>query len=313
MSHVCVPDHAGNPNTWAGPTATPPSGPDLAGALPRVGFNHTNATRLANYTYWWLQPRMDCDKKDGTKGEVVGQCGVAIKDGPTIDACKAACVANPRCGGFNRAGQLRPADCSESIDYVQNQQPPEAILWLLRDTPAPPPQPDPAQLPAGSCALFGQQSKCYPAAAGYKTITINVTAVAKSPLDGGGTFTNTTSLGKCCAACAADLPRCAGWVVPNGTSTRCVLLDHTAVPTNCTKGPPPPCHRQPCKPVARPCLCPLALPLAFLYVPSCFACPLLSAPPPICLLSPAAAALPACRNLRPTICHVALRLMLGSP
>jgi hypothetical protein len=67
-----------------------------------------------------------------------------------------------RCGGFNRAGVLRPADCASAIDYAQSAAGPEPLLFVLRDTPAPPPPAAPVQFPP-RCSLFAQRGACHPA------------------------------------------------------------------------------------------------------------------------------------------------------
>eukprot|EP01052_Picozoa_sp_SAG31_P022722 SAG31_NODE_1822_length_7193_cov_3.631802_5_plen_218_part_00 len=143
---------------------------------------------------------------------------------------------NKHCGGFNRAGILRPADCSSNIGYAPSQNPrSESLLFLLRDTPSPAPEISPPQFPP-KCGLFNQRSQCYDEESGYQTITINISVHHNSPLNGGGGYQNGSTLARCCDACIADAPRCAGWTVPNGSVTTCVLLEHSSVPINCSSG-----------------------------------------------------------------------------
>jgi hypothetical protein len=88
-----------DPNTWAGPTARAALRPLAARGSAGAGWNHTNATRPANATHWWLLDHMDCDAAAGARpgrparGESVGACP-KLTDAASIAACEAACLAN---------------------------------------------------------------------------------------------------------------------------------------------------------------------------------------------------------------------------
>eukprot|EP01052_Picozoa_sp_SAG31_P022723 SAG31_NODE_1822_length_7193_cov_3.631802_6_plen_218_part_00 len=98
---------SGDPNTWVGAHVYSEGSDHSQGGdatrnrtpLPTFDehslWNHTNATRPANATHWWLMDNLDCDARDDGKGhavgERVGQCP-PLKDEASIATCKAACL-----------------------------------------------------------------------------------------------------------------------------------------------------------------------------------------------------------------------------
>jgi hypothetical protein len=131
--------------------------------------------RPDNATYWWVVHNMDCGK--GQKP--LGSCGkVAAKGGEkALKKCKATCDADKHCGGFDRSGVLKRADCIKSIYTTSDTL--HQTVWLLRDTAEPPPPPPPppnVEFPQ-KCYLFQHGDRCYNKSAGYRSIAVNFTEV----------------------------------------------------------------------------------------------------------------------------------------
>eukprot|EP01048_Picozoa_sp_COSAG05_P018122 COSAG05_NODE_2592_length_2862_cov_1.937749_1_plen_771_part_00 len=203
---------SGDPNTWAGPTATPPTPAPATSAdahnrhrrgvsvgstttlTPPSPPGHNSSHRPANWTHWWHYQGYDCDS-----GIEEGTC-----DGSEHD-CKAKCLADPKCGGYNSDKHLKKLDCRRNMQPFNHHGQPDPTfeLWLLQPTPMPPPpppRPPYVQLPE-KCGLFSQDSQCYHPSSAYRKIAIFLN---ETDIGGGDKYIkNASSLTKCCAACAA--------------------------------------------------------------------------------------------------------------
>eukprot|EP00040_Diaphanoeca_grandis_P038655 m.256974 g.256974 ORF g.256974 m.256974 type:complete len:335 (-) comp34893_c0_seq1:339-1343(-) len=59
--------------------------------------------------FWWTFPDTDC-----MAGDEIGQCGTF--GNATVQECKAACYANPNCGGFNIPnGHMKKLGCADEM------------------------------------------------------------------------------------------------------------------------------------------------------------------------------------------------------
>jgi hypothetical protein len=223
---------SGDPNRWSGPRLPPP--PPLprgrrwleAAAATKSPPPPPRARRPSNWTHWWMLPNLDCDS-----GIEEGSCqGGSSRGG--VAHCKAKCLADPYCGGFNSNFHEKHVSCWADLERSQHTP----WLLVLHATPQPPPPPPPPpsyQLPR-RCVAFERSSECYPATAAYASVPIPPLA---SSCHSNGVYRqcaydNTSALARCCAACAAAGPgRCARWVVPAGpNATRCLLLRPGARP-----------------------------------------------------------------------------------
>jgi len=67
------------------------------------------STAIERGNFWWTFPDTDC-----FAGDELGQCGTP--GNATVQECKAACYANPNCGGFNIPnGHLKKVGCMDSM------------------------------------------------------------------------------------------------------------------------------------------------------------------------------------------------------
>ena len=96
-------------------------------------FRRAASSRAASSArYWWRFPGADCD---GTQYDD-GGC-----DGSNITACEEACEAKAGCGGFNTHGVLKNTLCGSAPGSILPGAGCNGCvdLYLLRDTPEPPP------------------------------------------------------------------------------------------------------------------------------------------------------------------------------
>ena len=111
--------------TPGGHTTTAAATAAEAAGLPKPPsiHNQPNGTRLANWTHWWHYASYDCDS-----GVEEGTC-----DG-VEEHCKAKCLADAHCGGFNSDKHLKHLDCARKMKPYQHHGNPDPSfeLWVLR-------------------------------------------------------------------------------------------------------------------------------------------------------------------------------------
>jgi len=81
----------------------------VVGLASLVSADIERSTDIERGQYWWTFPDSDCMADDE-----LGQCGTP--GNATVQECKAACYANPNCGGFNIPnGHLKKLGCADQI------------------------------------------------------------------------------------------------------------------------------------------------------------------------------------------------------
>eukprot|EP01050_Picozoa_sp_SAG11_P008513 SAG11_NODE_755_length_7329_cov_6.741355_5_plen_175_part_00 len=121
---------SGDPNTWSGITApkwVPPSVSAADSPVEAVRRQLQPGTRPAADLFWWMEKGRTCDVGE-PKGAPCG-AGSGGDPGAQIKACKAACMAEPTCGGFTFDYEskgthgvwvsfLRGLECLKSTKYT---------------------------------------------------------------------------------------------------------------------------------------------------------------------------------------------------